>query len=266
MRRTTLQRSMAAAAALLPLGWRRVQGWRARGDRVECPCCGATFSHFRPSGISAQVLIDNSVVGGGHRTNCVCWRCGAYDRDRLVLLYLRSCTEIFRQPLRVLHVAPERSLERVVSAQNPSHFISGDLLRRDVDVNIDVTDLPFREDWFDIVLCNHVLEHVPDDGLALREIFRVLAPGGHAVLQTPIALGLSATSEDFGPLTREDRLSRFGQEDHCRLYGGDYPDRLTKAGFAVEILEWETSADFRGGDDNRFGLIPGEKIFVGRKH
>jgi SAM-dependent methyltransferase len=235
------------------------------GDRFECPFCSRRFRRMIPRGLKHGVLTEKHVVGGGWRRDAFCPGCSSYDRERLVYLYLKHCTDAFTRPGRVLHVAPERILEKIFRAVPGIDYLTGDLFSEVVDVKLDVTNIQFADNSLDLVLCNHVLEHVPDDGQAMREILRVLKPGGLAVLQTPISLVLEATDEELGYLTREDRIRRFGQEDHCRIYAQDYPDRLRRAGFKVEVFDWTTQpADF-GGPQNRYALNPEEALFACRK-
>jgi SAM-dependent methyltransferase len=142
--------------------------------------------------------------------------------------------------LRVLHFAPERILGERLSLCPNIEYIAADLKPSSYTVGgvivekVDVTQIPFPASSFDVVLCNHVLEHVPDDILALREIFRVLQPGGWAVLQIPMDPKRERTYEDFSITSEEDRQRAFGQKDHVRWYGRDYRERLRGVGFEVE--------------------------------
>jgi predicted SAM-dependent methyltransferase len=173
-------------------------------------------------------------------------------------------TNIFTDPTRLLHVAPERRLEKHLKAISSLDYLTADLLDPDVMTKMDVTKIQFADNEFDAILCNHVLEHVPDDRKAMRELNRVLKFGGWAMLQVPISNRLQATYEDWSVRSPIDRLRRFGQEDHVRVYGADYVERLTEAGFRIDVIDW-TLFPFFGGSRNMFGLNPHEKIFLARK-
>ena len=142
----------------------------------------------------------------------------------------------------MLHVAPEQSLRRRLSRLPNLRYLSGDLCSTRADLAFDLQEMPFEEDSFYVVLCNHVLEHVDDDRRAMLEIHRVLRPGGWALLMCPIGRDRQRTLEDSAAQTPEARLNRFGQEDHVRLYGDDYFDRLREAGFAVTRVRLEEAA------------------------
>jgi SAM-dependent methyltransferase len=193
---------------------------RYAGDAVECPCCGGRFRAFAPR---------------GRRPGAACPRCGALERHRLLALWLREHGSLGREVRDVLHLAPEPGLRRALLAVPGVRWTGGDLEPDDPGVEaMDVSALPFEDATFDLVLCSHVLEHVPDDARAMRELRRVLRPGGRAILQQPVDEAAARTREDPGSPPAE-RLRAFGQEDHVRVYGRDFADRLRSAGFAVEV-------------------------------
>jgi predicted SAM-dependent methyltransferase len=130
-----------------------------------------------------------------------------------------------------------------------------------VDLNIDLTQIPFPNSTFSAIICNHVLEHIPNDRAAMAELFRVLKPDGWAMLQVPISFHLAATYEDFSITDPMDRERAFGQNDHVRIYAMDYVDRLKQAGFAVNLFEWRRNNGDYGGENNKFGLIDREIVF-----
>ncbi len=232
------------------------------GFRFKCPICGWRFRRLLPRGLKHDVLSDARVVGAGYRENCTCPICGSTDRDRLVFEYLARHTATFREPTRVLHIAPEPSLQRAFLRAPKVNYVSGDWNSRLAAIRLDVTDLPFRDGWFDLIVCNHVLEHVPNDATAVRELFRVLVPGGRAILQVPYSPVRNHTDEDPAA-SPDERARRFGQSDHVRLYGLDYPDRLGSTGFVVEEFQFvkthgpELAADL--------ALPLDETLFVGRR-
>jgi hypothetical protein len=200
------------------------------GDDVVCPCCASSFLRFAPY---------------RGRANRLCWTCGALERHRELALFLQSRPELLRPGLRILHVAPERPLRALLLAANPSGYVTADLEGDDVDVLMDLTAAPFGDGAFDVILCNHVMEHISDDAAALREVRRMLAPGGWAIVMTPIVR--ERTDEEASIEDPAERLRRFGQEDHVRRYGWDYVDRLQSAGLAVEVTRMEhlSAADVR---------------------
>jgi SAM-dependent methyltransferase len=165
----------------------------------------------------------------------VCWRCGSLERDRLLWLFFDRNPSLLEPGMRILHVAPEASLrprlERVAGI-----YSCGDLTGTFGDEIIDITSLPFDDRSFDAVICNHVLEHVPDDRAAMRELRRVLAPGGWAILLVP-DVEAEHTIEDRSVVDAAERLALYGQEDHVRRYGRDYLDRLAAAGFTPKAID-----------------------------
>jgi SAM-dependent methyltransferase len=192
------------------------------GRRVRCPCCDSGFRRFAP------------MWGNPNR---MCWNCGALERHREIALLFQRRAELLKPGLRVLHVAPEAALRRLLEGSAPSRYLTADLDAPDVDMNFDLTAAPLPDDSFDVIVCNHVLEHIPDDRAALREIRRMLAPGGWALVMTPITVEI--TIEDPKVTDPDERLRRFGQRDHVRRYGWDYLDRLRDAGFSTDVVRLE---------------------------
>jgi SAM-dependent methyltransferase len=183
------------------------------------------------------VLRELSVIGGGRRTDGMCPVCFCVDRDRLILLFLRTRTRLLDgRPARLLHLAPERSLQHALRRASSLQYFTGDLLMQEVGVRLDVRQLPFAAGTFDALIANHVLEHVTEDVMAMRELHRVLQPGGWAILQVPIARELAETFESPEITSPEGREAAFGQADHVRIYGRDYPARLGEAGFCVQLV------------------------------
>jgi hypothetical protein len=209
------------------------------GSGIECPFCGGHFRRLRPGGFAYPVLVENRVVGAAPRPNVVCPRCKSHDRERLLYLFIKNETRLLEEGGRVLHVAPEPQMRAVLLRCARVSYLSADLDATDAMVPADLLDMPFRDDWFDAVICNHVLEHVDDDRQGMREIGRVLKPGGWAILQVPIALALKRTIEDPRVKDEGERIRRFGQRDHVRMYSpDDYPVRLRESGFEVSIIPY----------------------------
>jgi hypothetical protein len=192
------------------------------GNQVTCPCCGGHFRHFLPH--AYEVIA---------RLNALCPRCHCAERHRLLWLYLHNRTNFFRDNLKVLHFAPEYIFERKIRKCSNLDYITADLLSPDVMVHMDITDIPYTDNTFDVILCSHVLVYVQDDRKAMCELYRVLKPGGWAILLVPIDLELATTIEDPSAIDPLERLRRFGQRDHVRIYGRDYLTRLEQAGFTV---------------------------------
>jgi SAM-dependent methyltransferase len=187
------------------------------------------------------------------RDEARCVFCGALERHRLAWLYFQRETDLFDgRHKRVLHVAPEPCFEPRLRACLGDGYLTADLLSPRVMVRMDITAIQYPDDHFDAIYCSHVLEHVPDDRAALREFFRVLKPGGWAILLVPITA--DQTFEDPSITDPAERLRLFGQEDHVRRYGPDYVERLRGAGFQVCTC---TVADLvRPADARRMGLTP----------
>jgi SAM-dependent methyltransferase len=161
-------------------------------------------------------------------------------------------------------MAPEMPLRKLLQGSKPASYLTADLDAPEVDIHFDLTDVPLADDAFDVVVCNHVMEHIPDDRAALREIRRILAPGGWGLLMTPIVV--ESTVEDPSETDPAERLRRFGQADHVRRYGWDYVDRLREAGFEVEVLRLEEQLSPRAVERHRLRNPEGfvEPIFFVR--
>lgn len=193
-----------------------------RGNQVACPCCGGQFREFM-----ARRSDKNSKV--------VCPRCLSFERHRLLSLYFKEKTNLFTDKLDVLHFAPEPCFYRIFKKLPNLRYTSTDLASPLADLQMDITDIRFPDSAFDVILCNHVLEHIPDDRKAMAELYRVLKPGGWAILQVPLNMEAETTYEDASITTPEERERVFGQHDHVRIYGCDYVQRLEAAGFHVKV-------------------------------
>lgn len=160
------------------------------GSRYECPFCSGHFRKLLPAGLNNKVLKD--VVGGGYRLNAQCPRCNSGDRERLIYWYIKNKTDLLftNNNIRLLHVAPEKNLQKVLSLKSNIDYISADLKSPSVMVKMDITNIKYEDNYFDVIICNHVLEHIPDDHRAMSELYRVLKPNGWAILQVPISVSL----------------------------------------------------------------------------
>lgn len=242
----TWARRVAGLVAVLPAPLKRSVRWMAFGGRsLACPVCGRSARMFLPAGRD------------GRRSGALCPWCGSLERHRLVWLYLQRATDFFQRPARILHFSPEPGLTRAFAHVPGLTVVSVELEPRGVDVANDATALAFRDEVFDLVYCSHVLEHVWDDRAAMREIRRVLRPGGSALIQVPTRHG--PTFENSSITDPCGRLEAFGQEDHVRYYGDDFAARLAAEGFEVTTV---TARELVGSEDvRRFALIPDEPLF-----
>jgi SAM-dependent methyltransferase len=229
------------------------------GLRYRCPFCHLRWWKLEPRGRDLPVYAELGVIGGGLREAECPW-CRSNDRERLLYLFLQRHTDLFRRPMRVLHFAPEARLRRRIEAVQQS-YTPADLIMPGVE-RMDVTAIDRPDASFDAVICSHVLEHVPDDRAAMRELRRVLAPGGFAVLQVPIASRVDRTDEEEPgrTLSADERSRRFGDPTHVHLYAErDYVRRLEEAGFSVRAAE---ARELLGERTVRsYALVPEEKIF-----
>lgn len=230
-----------------------------RGDNFECPICHFRAKDFGMVGIDIPVIKEKKIIGGGQR-KAACFKCDSDDRERLVYLYLRDKLEIFQKgEYQILHIAPEKNLAKKLWKANFRRYECGDLFQGSYKYprfvkNMDVTNLSFEDDSFDLVICNHVLEHVENDRKAMLEIARVLKDEGIAILQVPIS-ETEPTFEDSSVKDPKDRTRMFGQPDHVRIYGQDYTKRLEENGFRVDRVNISE-------DHPNHGLNPKEDLFI----
>jgi SAM-dependent methyltransferase len=226
-----------------------------RGDKVFCPICNSKFKKF-------------GTFGSEKRENARCYFCGSLERHRLVFKYLSERTNFFNNnsKIRLLHFAPEKSFYDIFSKNQNIDYTPCDLSPEihlyDGDVKIikvDITNIPFKENYFDVILCNHVLEHIIDDRKAMSELYRVMKIGQWGIFQVPIDYSRKMTYEDFTITAPKDRKKAFGQSDHVRIYGQDYKDRLKSAGF--NVIQDEYIKSFTSEELFRFGLKTSHLIY-----
>jgi len=226
-----------------------IQRCKHFGFARYCLCCKARIRSFIP------VRLDPNPEAG-------CPVCGSMQRHRLIWLYMNRKTDLFNgSQKKMLHIAPEPQLARLFQKVHYIEYLSADLGSPNAMVKLDITDIQYSDNTFDVIYCSHVLEHVPDDNKAMREFHRVLRPGGWAILQVPITV--VATFEDATVNSDEQRERLFGQYDHVRRYGLDYKNRLMDAGFSVSVDGFVREL----GDKvvRRFGLIRDEDVYFCRK-
>jgi SAM-dependent methyltransferase len=215
-----------------------------RGDAVRCPCCDGDFNRFIPH---------------RGRPYAKCPGCGALERHRLLLLFLRERTDFFSSRLAMLHIAPEHALQRRLRSQTNLRYLSVDLDSPLAMEHADLLQLPYADSRFDVVMCNHVLEHVSDDRRALGEIHRVLRPGGRAILMSPIDQNRADTLEDPSVTAPAERHRVFGQSDHIRRYGRDFGERVATEGFTVTTVPYLDECDLE--ETTRLGLRRESSLF-----
>jgi len=222
------------------------------GNEVFCPWCDQHFRGFVQYG-----------AYHGPNLNVLCPKCGGFERHRLQWLYFKNKTRLFQDRLSVLHLGPEYGLYRKLSTAPNLSYISADLDSPLAMVHMDITQMPYSADSFDVIVCNHVLEHIEDDRNAMAELYRVLRPGGWAVVLVPIDKNRCDTLEDPAIKSPRDRERYYLQSDHVRLYGPDFPERLREAAFDVEINAYAACLDAE--TIKLFGINDREELYICRK-
>lgn len=226
----------------------KVLGLFYTGTAVTCPICEKSYREFLPYGRIRS------------RANALCPNCLSLERHRLIWLYLKERTDLFKGSKDVLHIAPEACFIPRFEKLYGNKYITADIESPLAKVKMDIHQIPFPENQFDTVLCNHVLEHVDNDIVAMSEIKRVLKPGGFAILQVPFFPPLPETTfEDPSVTDPKERERLFGQDDHVRKYGLDYTKRMERAGLrAAEDAFVNSLSDEQR---HRYGLAKGEIIY-----
>jgi SAM-dependent methyltransferase len=202
---------------------RPILAFLLKGDTFTDPIDGKSFKMFLPYGY------------GNQRNNVLSPSTLSLERHRLLWLYLNNETDFFTSKIKknVLHFAPEQAFYKRFRNQKNIVYTTTDLFSPLADVKADICNLPFEDNQYDVILCNHVLEHISDDTKAMQELFRVLKPGGIAILQIPQDLNREQTFADDTITDQKERAKLFGQYDHVRVYGRDYFDKLRSIGFRV---------------------------------
>ena len=219
-----------------------------RGKTYTDPIDGKSYRKFLPYGYAK---VSDNVLAPGTLS---------LERHRLFWLYLKNETTFFSAPLRVLHFAPEQAFVQKFKKQKNLTYTTTDLNSPIADVKADICDLPFKDNSFDFIICNHVLEHIPDDTKAMQELYRVLAPSGTAIVQVPYDAKREITFEDNTITDQRERTRIFGQYDHLRVYGMDYFKKLSSIGFEVNALDYTSS--MTSDDIERYRLCKGELLPV----
>ena len=197
-----------------------------KGNNYTDPIDGKSFRKFLSYGYDKQ------------RKNALSPSTLSLERHRLLWLYLKDETDFFTSPKKVLHMAPEQCFLPIFKKQKNLDYITADLHSPIADVKADILNLPFNDNSFDVVFCNHVLEHISDETKAMQELYRVLKPNGMGVFQIPQDLTLEKTFEDDTITDKKERTKIFGQYDHVRVYGRDYFEKLRSIGFKVDEIDY----------------------------
>lgn len=207
---------------------RPLVSWWLKGDNFTDPIDGKSFRKFLPYGYGIQ------------RENALSPSTLSLERHRLMWLFLKDETDFFSsdKKLKVLHIAPEQCFLNIFRKQKNLDYITSDIESPIADVKADICNLPFDDNSFDIVFCNHVLEHIPDDIKAMQELYRVMKSGGFGIFQIPQDLSRETTFEDDTITDRKERAKIFGQYDHVRVYGRDYFNKLQSIGFKVDEVDY----------------------------
>ncbi|MDD2563836.1 MAG: methyltransferase domain-containing protein [Salinivirgaceae bacterium] len=221
-----------------------------RGNNFYDPISKTSYRKMLPYG--RQVV----------RKNALAPNSGSLERHRVIWLYLQNETSFFEAPLKFLHIAPEFCFLKKFKKLKNLSYVTGDLESPWADVKLDVREMPFSENTFDATMCNHVFEHIDDDKKAMSEFLRVLKPGGWGIFMVPIKWD-QETIEDPTITDPKERERLFGQRDHVRYYGSDYPDRLRSVGFEVTVIDYYHKLDQQLV--NKYALLPDEKIIFCKK-
>lgn len=222
-----------------------------KGNKFTDPIDGKSFKSFLPYGYESP------------RENVLSPSTLSLERHRLLWLYLKNETEFFSKPIKLLHFAPEQAFYNRFKKLDNLDYTTTDLHSPLADVKADICNLPFSDNSFDVILCNHVLEHIPNDTKAMQELYRILKPGGWGIFQIPQDLKREKTFEDDTIIDKKERARIFGQYDHVRIYGRDYFDKLRSIGFTVEEVDYTNTLPKE--DVEKYRLAKGEIIPLVRK-
>ncbi len=228
------------------------------GDKI-CNLCGRRLDQFLPTGVQTELFSELRVIGGGYRENAVCPYCNSLDRNRWVYWVLKEKTDIFDAERTVLHFAPEEMIQKKLQGRENCDYYAGDLVLKPGNHKIDVTKIPFQDNFFDYILINHVLEHVKNEGQAFDELWRVMKTDGRLVLSFPITLEIE-TVEKEGICCDDERLKYYGQKDHVRLYGKDFQKRIEDRGWHVQRYTPEEVIDM--GQIKKFGFLKNDILLI----
>ncbi len=228
------------------------------GNEVLCLICNHKYRIFEPY---------------KNIENARCTNCFSSQRHRLLYEFLNKETNLLKEGgkrIKLLHFAPEKAFYDIFSKQSNIDYFPSDLNPKTYQFykktkihEVDITKIPFADNSFDVILCNHVLEHIIDDSTAMKELYRVMKPNGWGIFQVPIDFEREETYEDFSKITARERYISFGQIDHVRWYGMDYIKRLRDAGFRVSDIDY--TKQYSQEEKFRYGLPEKEFIYFCEK-
>ena len=244
----------------IPRAWlQRLAGWAVpvmgvayMGRGRECPICGSRRRRFLPYGYVRS------------REDALCPRCLSLERHRMLWLWIERESDLMQRLPRLLHIAPEVSLMKHFRRlyRGTEGYITADLESPLADMHFDVQDIPLADRSVDVVICNHLFEHVADDRLAMRELYRIMRHGGWGIMVVPEDRTREHTFEDDSITDAAERTRLFGQYDHRRIYGRDYDERLREAGFVVERVDY--AAKLTADERSRYA-VAGDDLVIVRK-
>ena len=223
-----------------------------KGNHVHCPVCEKSFRKFLSYGSNIA-----------HRENVLCPYDLTLERHRLMWLYLQKTNFFKAEKLDVLHIAPEQCFHKKFKSQPNLNYTTADLESPIADLHFDLHSIPLEDNLYDVIFCNHVMEHVKDDIQCMKELYRVMKPGGWGIFQVPIDYENPKTYEDDTITSEKDREIHFWQKDHVRLYGLDYPKKLEKSGFKIDVFD--PAKSLAEIDYEKLRLNPKELIFIANK-
>lgn len=223
-----------------------------KGDNVECPVCEKKFKKFLPYGYNEY-----------QRENVLCPYDLTLERHRLMWVYLKTKSNFFTDNLKVMHIAPEQCFYKTFRNQKNLDYTTGDLESPLADIHFDLHNIPLEDNQYDVIFCNHVMEHVENDVQCMQELLRIMKPGGWGIFQVPIDTTRDTTYEDPTITDPKEREKHFWQYDHVRLYGTNYPDVLRSAGFEVE--EYDYTKELDKETYQRYRFQEGEMLYIVRK-
>ena len=244
----------------IPRAWlQRLAGWAVpvmgvayMGRGRECPICGSRRRRFLPYGYVRS------------REDALCPRCLSLERHRMLWLWIERESDLMQRLPRLLHIAPEVSLMKHFRRlyRGTEGYITADLESPLADMHFEVQDIPLADRSVDVVICNHLFEHVADDRLAMRELYRIMRHGGWGIMVVPEDRTREHTFEDDSITDAAERTRLFGQYDHRRIYGRDYDERLREAGFVVERVDY--AAKLTADERSRYA-VAGDDLVIVRK-
>ena len=224
-----------------------IRGFVYIGKSKKCPCCEKSYRKF---------------LSYANRKNAMCPRCASLERHRLLYLYLRKEAFLLNKNKKVIHFAPEYPLQKKLKKIFGKNYLSTDIDHPEAMLHADITKIPLENNSFNLILCNHVLQEIPNDKKAIKEIFRILTKNGIAIITVPENKRITKTFENQGEKDDKDRAKLYGYYGARRIYGKDFVKRLENAGFKVEVINY--IEEFNKKDIEKCGLIP-ENIYLCKK-